>query len=164
MKRLMVAALFCTALAQAALQNGMPDTAANPKAVALSQAQYRNPVWLYDYDVPGDGKYSAKVFLQSINPLGGNWFSVVSEHKPKRKSAPVMRILDWVRCGGQPDSVMTALVLSSPKGQILQMADVHSAASPQDLDAATIKRIQDEDKNEPAHVKKMTDFVCKKAK
>ena len=167
MKRLITAVLFgiCAASVQAAdSQNAAPNADQNPKAAALLRAQYKNPTWLYDYDVPEDGKYSAKVFPKSIKPLGDNWFAVVTEHKSKRNNAPAMLILDWVHCGAQPTSVMSALVLLSPQGQAVKMADTHPAASPKDLDADTIRQIQAEDNSEPAHVKKMTDFVCKKAK
>ncbi len=167
MKRLIIAALFgiCAASVQAAdSQNTAPNADQNPKAAALLRAQYKNPTWLYDYDVPEDGKYSAKVFPKSIKPLGDNWFAVVTEHKSKRNNAPAMLILDWVHCGAQPTSVMSALVLLSPQGQAVKMADTHPAASPKDLDADTIRQIQAEDSSEPAHAKKMTDFVCKKAK
>ena len=166
MKRLIIAALFgiCAASAQAAGGHGAPDADQNPKAAALLRAQYKNPTWLYDYDVPEDGKYSAKVFPKSIKPLGDNWFAVVTEHKSKHNNAPAMLILDWVHCSAQPTSVMSALVLLSPQGQAVKMADTHPAASPKDLDADTIRQIQAEDNSEPAHVKKMTDFVCKKAK
>ena len=167
MKRLIIAALFgiCAASVQAAdSPNDALNAAQNPKAAALLRAQYKNPTWLYDYDVHEDGKYSVKVFPKSIKPLGDNWFAVVTEHKSKHNNTPAMLILDWVHCGAQPTSVMSALVLLSPQGQAVKMADTHPAASPKDLDADTIRQIQAEDNSEPAHVKKMTDFVCKKAK
>lgn len=65
MKRLIIAALFgiCAASVQAAdSQNAAPNADQNPKAAALLRAQYKNPTWLYDYDVPEDGK----IFRQSL--------------------------------------------------------------------------------------------------
>ena len=59
MKRLIIAALFgiCAASVQAAdSPNDALNAAQNPKAATLLRAQYKNPTWLYDYDVHEDGK------------------------------------------------------------------------------------------------------------
>jgi len=62
MKRILLATLLCIAtLAQAAAPDAL-DTTHNPKAAAMPHAQYKNPIWLYDYTMSDAGKHSVKVF------------------------------------------------------------------------------------------------------
>ena len=163
MKRFLLAALLgiLGISAAARAETDPAEREANPKAAALAQAKLGEDVRLYNYQSDDDGAYTAYLYPDSIQALGGGWYAAVSRHRSRRPGdEPYILVADWVFCGsGKHQSVMSAMALFNSDGSLSGLKDTHPYAKPDELDENTIRELNAMG-GEEQHTAKMVQAVC----
>ncbi|OAM34923.1 hypothetical protein A7P98_08235 [Eikenella sp. NML080894] len=161
MRKLFLTALLGILAATAHAGASPAEREANPKAAAIAQTKLGEDVLLYSYQSDGDGAYTAYLYPDTIQALGGGWYSVVSRHRSQRTGAePYMLVSDWVFCGsGKHQSVMSALALFNSNGSLNGLKDTHPYAKPAELSEETINELNAVG-GEDQHTAKMIQAVC----